>query len=172
MNILRQIYKDNISENLPNEKDSYLTNLCKKLMDKEVLMEAEVLDGEVYFTFKATMMDYIAKIVKPRTSGKSISPLSVKNLPKTPYKIPDKDLKKYKEATEHLPKIQMGDKTITNGMIVKEINKNFDAVVAEKFDVVPSKDRKSKCLKYKEYVHSLGLWDDYCEFIKEYNYED
>ena len=71
------------------------------------------------------MMDYIATIVKPKTSGKSIPPLSVKNLPKAPYKIPTKDIEAYKNATSHLPTTNMGDRVMVNGIIIKNKWSNY-----------------------------------------------
>lgn len=176
MNILRQIYTDKISDKLPKEKDSYLESLCDELVKKDILVSAEVLDGEVYFEFKAVMIEYIAELVGAKTAGKSIQPLSPKNLPKVPYEIPDKDMKMYQEALKELPAqtVVIGGKerTMVDGFLVKSINKQFDDVVLKSkpksFNI--DQDRKSKRLKNKEYYHSLGAetWQKYCEFIKTF----
>lgn len=176
MNVLRQIYQDKVSEALPKD-DTYLSNLCEELIYKEVLVSAEVLDFEVYFEFKAVEIDYIAKLVGAKTNGKSISPFSDKNLPKTPYKIPEKDLKVYKKSIENFPKkmitVQGKEREIVDGLLINRLTKQFDEVIIKskpkKFDI--NKDRKLKGLKNKEYIHSLGdeIWIKYCEFLKDYS---
>ena len=179
MNILREIYTDNMSQKLPKDKDGYLENLCKELVDKKILVNAEVLDYEVLFEFKADMIDYIAKLVGAKTTGKSINPFSTKNLPREPYKIPDKDMRLYKESIKNLPQKTMEingkSRTMVDGLIIRQLNKSFDKIIkkskSKKFDV--DKDRKSKGLKNKEYIHSLGedMWVKYCEFLKSYKEE-
>lgn len=175
VNTLRKIYQDKISETLPKEKTTYCEKLCKKLVEEEILVSAEVLDGEVYFEFKATMIDYIAKLCGAKTSGASIQPLSPKNLPKTPYKIPDKDLKLYNDSIKDFPTrtvvIKGKERTTVDGLLINRVTKQFDEVIiasqSKKFDI--NKDRKSKGLKGKDYIHSLGsdLWQSYCKFLKE-----
>lgn len=172
MNILRSIYQDKVGSKLPSDQGRYLENLCSKLVENEVLISAEVLDYEVIFEFKSDMIDYIAKLVKARTSGASISPFSLKNLPKAPYKIPGKDMELYKDATSSLPTktivLQGQERTMVDGMIVKQLNSQFDEIIiksqSKDFDI--NKDRKIKCLKGKEYIHSMGMWDEYCEFLR------
>lgn len=176
LNILREIYQDKISKTLPKEKSSYCEKLCGKLIEEEILVSIEVLDGEVYFEFKATMIDYIAKLVGASSYGASIQPFSPKNLPKTPYKIPDKDLKLYNESIKDFPTratvIQGKERVTVDGLLISRITKEFDEVIIasqpKKFDI--NKDRKSKGLKGKNYIHSLGndMWQCYCKFLKEY----
>lgn len=176
MNVLRKIYKDKISKTLPTEKTTdekkYLENLCKALIKNEVLVSAEVLDEEVVFEFKADMIDYIAKLVRAKTNGANISPFSSKNLPREPYKIPDKDMKLYKEAIKDFPMktVNMGNGPIDipDGLLIKQLNKQFDEKIAatQKPGVDVGKDRKNKGLKPKEYIHSMGMWKEYCKFLK------
>lgn len=173
LNVLRQIYQDKISKTLPKE-NGYFEKLCAKLVEKEILVSAEVLDFEIYFEFKAVEIDYIAKLVGAKTNGKSISPFSDKNLPKTPYKIPEEDMKLYKEATKNLPTktvvMQGKPREMIDGLLVKRLNKEFDEVIIESqgknFDI--NKDRKLKGLKNKEYIHAIGMWNQYCEFLGRY----
>lgn len=177
MNILRQIYKDNISGKLPSEgpkTQKYLENLCETLVAKEILASAEVLDYEVYFEFKATMIDYIATLVGAKTYGASINPMSSKNLPKTKYEIPEEDVKLYKDAIKDLPTkvMKVGDKerVSVDMILLKNLNKDFDKVIIKSqrkgFDI--NKDKKKKGLKGREYIHSFGsdMWQKYCEFLK------
>lgn len=178
MNILKQIYKDNISEKLPQEDkktQKYLENLCSELVKKGILESAEVLDYEVYFEFKATMIDYIAKLVGAKTYGASINPLSSKNLPKTKYEIPEEDVELYKDAIKDFPTqvINFGDKqrTSVDMVLLKNLNKEFEKIITKSqrkgFDI--NKDRKKKGLKGREYIHSFGpdMWKKYCEFLRD-----
>ena len=176
MNILKKIYQDKVSETFPEEKTSdekkYLENLCRELVEKEILVSAEVLDFEVIFEFKADMIEYIAKLVGAKTSGANISPFSSKNLPREPYKIPDKDMKLYAKVMEDFPTrvSPLNGKDIPDGTLITKLNKQFDEVIAATqepgFDV--NKDRRTKGLKAKEYYHSLGkeTWQQYCEFLR------
>ena len=176
MNLLRKIYQDKVSETLPEEKTTdekkYLENLCRELVEKEILVSAEVLDIEVIFEFKTDMIDYVAKLVKAKTSGANISPFSTKNLPREPYKIPNKDMELYAEVMEDFPKrtSAISDKEIPDGTLITKLNKQFDEIIAATqepgFDV--NKDRRTKGLKAKEYYHSLGkeTWQQYCEFLR------
>lgn len=174
LNVLRQIYQDKVSSELPKEKDVYFNKLCSELVDNQVLVSAEVLDYEVYFEFKAATIDYIAKLVGAKTYGSNISPFSSKNMPKEPYNIPEKDESLYKEAIKDYPTkiIDMGSdkKTMIDGSLILKANKEFDKVIKKSkpkgFDV--DKDRKQKRLKGKKYIHSIGLWEEYCEFLKEF----
>ena len=174
-NILRQIYQDKISENLPKEKDLYCEKLCEELANKNILVSAEILDGEAYFEFKADIIDYIAKLVGAKTNGARIDPFNVKNLPREPYEIPEKDLKLYKEATKDYPVktivINGKERTMVDGLLIARVISEFDEIIIKskpkKFDI--NKDRKTKCLKGKDYVHSLGeeMWVKLCEFLKD-----
>ena len=175
-NILRKIYEDNISENLPKETSqtrTYFEKLTKQLVENGILISAEILDYEVYFEFSADKIDYIAKLVGAKTNGAKMSPFSPKNLPREPYKIPDKDMKLYKAATKNFPtktvEVHGKPRTMIDGILIQSLTKKFDEVIIKSqpkgFNVV--KDRKKKCLKGKEYIHSMDLWNEYCEFLKE-----
>ena len=176
MNILRKIYKEKISKTLPKD-NVYLNNLCSELVEKEILVSAEVLDIEVFFEFKADQIDYIAKLVKAKTNGAKISPFSTKNLPREPYKIPDKDMKLYKESIKDFPTVTRdmgkGPIEVPDGLLIKRLNKQFDEIIAATqksgFDV--NKDRRTKGLKPKEYIHQMGMWQQYCDYLKTFKKE-
>ena len=175
-NILRRIYEDQISNKLPTKDNTYHEKLCSELVDKGVLISAEVLDFEVYFEFSADMIDYVATIVGARTYGASISPMSSRNLPRAKYKIPEEDMKLYQAATKNFPTktVEIGGKprTMIDGVLIMKANKEFDKIILKskpkQFDI--DKDRKQKGLKGKEYIHSLGndIWNQYCEFLKTF----
>jgi len=158
VNILKQIYIDKISNTLPIENSNtkkYYDKLTESL--SSVLESVEVLDFEVCFDFKADMIDYIAEVVGARTSGAKISPFSTKNLPKESYIIPKSDLEKYQDAIKNYPTRNMGDKVIIDGLYVKSVNKKF---------LEQNKIKNDTKLKDREYVHKIGLWNKYCEFLE------
>lgn len=176
MNILRQIYSDNIDKKVPNNaKEKYLDTICKALVDNKVLVSCEVLDFEAVFEFKAAMIDYIDSLVGLETKGSNIPPFSTKNLPKTKYTIPEDDLKLYDDAIKHLPKkeVVVKDKTrvMVDGLLIKNLNLEFDKVITKSqpkgFDI--NADRKLKGLNGKNYIHSFGpeMWNKYCEFLSK-----
>jgi len=114
--------------------------------------------------FDAQDIEKIAKIVKPNTAGASIRPYSTKNIvPEEKYVIPDDDLKKYNDITEdmedRLIKMQFGKSVIADyiTMIDKAYpKKNY----AQAF--------KNTILKSKEFIHSIGKWDDFIKYSKDY----
>ena len=161
--ILRTIYIDNIDKEIPKENSNttkYLENLCQSLVDSDVLVSAEVLDFEVYIEFKLDLIDYMAKLIKAKTSGANISPFSTRNLPKKKHTVPKEDLDMYNGAIEHLPKKGMGfnkDKLVADGIIIMRLNKEFK----EKYKL-----EADNRMKFKEYIHSIGKWTEYCEFLQ------
>lgn len=165
MNILRQIWIDKVNDKLPTETTTtrkYLENLCDKLMEGDILYDAEVLDYEVYFMFNAKDIDYYAKLLKVKTSGCNISPYSIKNLPKDTYKIPDKDMEIYQNIIKDFPKRKMGNKKILDGLLIKKINKDF----LEKNKLI-----NNTRMKNKEFIHKKGLWNKYIEYLKGLGYK-
>ena len=144
MNILRQIYTDKIE---PFDKDKHDNeHIAKQLVKKGILVDCDLLDGEIYFIFKANMIDYIADLVGAKTSGAKISPFSVKNLPKEVYIIPEQDENKYKKLIKDLEMAQ-----------INQANRQF---------IFDHKIEKNKKLKQKQQIHKAGLWNEYCEFLK------
>lgn len=143
------------------------------LLEKNILSDIDVMDGEVYIQFKASLLDVVAKIVGAKTSGASISPLSVKNLPKGKYKIPEEDLKSYLEIIAKLPTetrpLRGLEVEMVNGLLVKSIIAGFDPIMqkklGKKFDI--KVDRRQAGLKNKEYIHSKGLWQEFLEYLQK-----
>jgi hypothetical protein len=105
------------------------------------------------FTFNAKYLDTLAPIVKLKTAGSTISPFSTRNLPKAPYNIPKKDMDKYKKAKGELTGLQIG--RLQDDFIKKNLDKNFKS------------EMKKEMLKATQYIHKIGKWDEYCEYIKE-----
>ncbi len=155
----RNVYKE-IKEAYP---DIYLE--VDEELDKHGLPDF-VEDCMIYFDAKD--IEKIATIVYPSTYGASIRPYSAKNLPKSPYTIPEKDLQKYKDTVN---KFNM--EPIELAIAIKTTNKEFsqmqdDKVIKKKKDYIHfSLAQKNSRLKYKEYVHSMGLWEEYLEFLSK-----
>lgn len=122
---------------------------------------------EVMFTFPATEIDTVAKLLKAKTSGASISPFSNKNLPKSKVKLPDEELQKYKDITA---KLHDGD-----WLIIKDINKKFmDEVLAKKlrppktrklFDYRSDMKKLMLSRDQKAYIWKRGLFDEYLSYL-------
>ena len=87
-NVLKSYYESVIG----NPKGKPMDKIVSDLKSGGYVDEVDILSIEVFFTFHADHLDILAPIIKLRTSGAGISPFSTKNLPKTPYTIPDKDI--------------------------------------------------------------------------------
>ncbi|MFA7663830.1 MAG: hypothetical protein WCY33_03380 [Clostridia bacterium] len=170
-NILRKIYEDKVGNldkftSTKKFKDKEITSydydsIQKELLDKQILVDIEEYEDEGEFRFKTDLMEYIAELVKARTSGANISPLSKKNLPSAKYNIPEEDLIKYRKIIEVLEREEM--------YLLAQWSKKFDKVIQSKkgklYDV--NTKRKRSCLSGKEYIHSIGLFNDYLEFLQK-----
>ena len=79
-----------------------------------------------------------------------------------------------KEAIKDFPKrvssLHRTEQLIVDGFFVRNVNKQFDEVIVKSqpkgFDL--TKDQRLKGLRGKEYIHSIGMWQDYCEFLKTF----
>ena len=81
-NILKKIYEDKIGNldkftTTKKVKDKEITSydydsIFKELLDKQILVYIEGYEDEGEFRFKTDLMDYIAKLVKAKTSGANI----------------------------------------------------------------------------------------------------
>lgn len=154
------------------ESNTTANNVYKDIVEKYPDMWIEVDEGfEDYHNliyFEASDIEKIASVVQPSTYGASIRPYSTKNLPKGLYTIPEKDFEKYKKiiGTLKMEKMELA-------AFVRTVNKDFSAlqdskVIKKKKDYVNfSLTQKRSRLKYKEYVHSMGLWEEYIDFIKK-----
>ena len=110
-------------------------------------------DSEIEFKFNAKNIEMIAKYLKPQTFGADISPFSTRNLPKSNYKIPHKDLNEYKTISKNLTqmeKMQLGRAFVKKYKLSKE-------------------DMKKVCMKNNQYIHYCNLWTDYINFIQKEN---
>ena len=100
-------------------------------------------------------------LVAPSASGSGISPFSTKNLPKSNYKIPDEDLDTYKNIVSNFYSESILDLTHNTNNFIKSLTTKRNPI--EKIRA----DMKLKCLKTKEYIHSIGKWSEYMNYLKE-----
>ena len=106
-------------------------------------------------------MEKLEKYLKPKTSGANISPFSSKNLPRNKtYKIPDEDLVAYKELVSKLPQNQLIALVHTTKDFIKSL-----ATKKNTYDDIKA-DMALKGLKGKEYIHSIGKWSEYIEYLE------
>ena len=139
-------------------------NIIKAIQEEignDVIFNTYETDSEVLFQFKAKDMDKLEKYLKPKTSGAGISPFSSKNLPKTKYNIPDEDLVTYKNIIQKLGKNRIIELT--------HISNNYlQSLVCKKNTWEDIKaDMALKGLKGKDYIHSIGKWNEYIKYIEK-----
>ena len=128
----------------------------------------EETDEEVLIWFADADIKKVAKIVKPSTNGKRISPFSKRNLEKSKggYSIPESELNLYSDIIKDLDKTQ---KLQFSRTIIKE----FDDIIKKKKGKRYKLDeiRDESGLSNKEFIHYIGLWNDFIKFTKE-KYEE
>jgi len=174
MNILRQIFLDKVNVN--DKKVNDIDYVAEKLVEKEILLDIDVLDFEVYFTFKTSLIDYIAKLVGAKTSGANIGALSVKNLPKNHYEIPKSDLDQYEKLIKLLPTRTMERQgkngetikaTMPDAVIIKGIMKGFELVIkkakGKNYDL--NTEQRKRGLRGREFIHSIGMWNEFIKYV-------
>lgn len=139
-------------------------NILKQIEDEEIdkksIFDVRETDKEILFKMKYSYSERIIPLLKPRTSGAGISPFSSKNLPKSNYTIPESDLAQYKSVISDVPK----DKLLS----ISHITNSFIKTLVTKQNSMESikADMKLKKLKSKEYIHSIGQWDNYVNYLK------
>ena len=147
-------------------KKETITILDKEVFKNDIdksnlILNIEETDSEVLFKFHSKYMEQLEPYLKPKTSGADISPFSSRNLPKSKYNIPDEDLVIYKEIVSKIPKNEL--------ISIVHTTKKFLEVYAKKNlkGVDIKADMALKGLKGKDYIHSIGAWDKYIEYLKK-----
>lgn len=179
-NILRSIYRDYINKNNTNttvnsydiERDGKTITVSKEnisIIDKK-LFEEEIqnsniishvveTDEEVIFNYHAKYMGDLEQYLKPRTNGTDISPFSTKNLPKSKYIISDEDQVEYKKIVENLGKENIITLTHMTSSYIKSLVTKKNTWEDIKADMA------MKGLSGKNYIHSIGKWEEYISYI-------
>ena len=141
------------------DSDIYKSDLS---LSSNIIFGLEETDSEVLFKFKYVDSDKVIPLLKPKTSGSNISPFSSKNLPKNKdYIIPDDELTLYKEIIAQIPSEGILAITHTTNKFVKTLATKKNTIENIKADM------KIKGLKGKEYIHSIGQWNNYIKYLKE-----
>ena len=104
----------------------------------------------------------LEKYLRPKTGGSNISPFSSKNLPKNKaYKIPDEDLVAYKSIVGDI-----GQKQIIT--LTHMLNSYLKSLVTKRNTWEDIKaDMALKGLSGKNYIHSIGKWEEYINYLKK-----
>lgn len=160
--MIKHAFKDNLSVYIPSIKRGH--NLIKEITDKygnDIIYDIDETDAEIIFLFKAVDVDKIADVLIATTSGNSISPFSKKNLPKAKYEMPEKDMDRYKEIVKDIP----FEKIIKISNIYNAFDKEIQNKMGKTYDI--SFKRKLSALKNKEFIHSIGMWDEFIEFLEK-----
>ena len=127
----------------------------------DIPIDIHTTDEEVYFKFKAKNMPIMEQYLNPITSCAERSPFSVCNLPHSDYKIPDEDLLAYKEITANLPFESVSKLSHISKSYLKSLSTKTNT-----YELICS-DMKKKMMKPKEYIHSIGKWNEYIEYLKK-----
>lgn len=140
-------------------------NIIKAIKEEfhgeDIIYHIEETDSEILFKFHSDNMDKLEKYLKPKTSGASISPFSSKNLPKTKYDIPEEDLEPYKEIVERVGQERILEVTHATNRYIKSLATKKNSMEKIKADMA------LKGLKGKNYIHAIGKWKDYVEYLNK-----
>lgn len=131
-------------------------------LGNDIIFNIVETDSEILFNFKAKHMNDLEKYLKPKTNGSNISPFSSKNLPKNKnYKIPDKELVSYKIIVGKIGKERILD-------ISHRTNNYLKSLVTKRYTWEDIKaDMALKGLSGKNYIHSIGKWNEYMKYLEE-----
>lgn len=161
--ILRDIYELHLKkphDSLP-AKDR-LEKTCLILRDNGLITSYSICDGEMSFSFKSEFLPQWEQILKLRSWGKKIRPLSPKNLPKSKYKIPTQDTEAYKNLIKKFTKMEAD--LITVARKVRHLNKCYQS----QLNTDVKQEMRSNAMTFHQYIHSHGRWSDYLTYLEEY----
>lgn len=134
----------------------------KQQFQGEIIYDIEETDAEILFKFSTKDADKIIPLLKPKTNGANISPFSSKNLPKNKtYKIPYEDQVTYKNIVSKIPR--------ENTLAITHSTNSFMKSLATKKNTWEDikADMALKGLRGKEYIHSIGKWDEYIKYLEK-----
>lgn len=133
-----------------------------KAINDSIIFDVIETDSEVLFKFHYKDSDKIIPLLKPKTNGAGISPFSSKNLPKNKdYKISDENLIAYNNIVAKIPPERILSLTHSTNNFIKSL-----VTKKNTWEDIKS-DMKLKGLKGKEYIHSIGEWDRYINYLQE-----
>ena len=138
--------------------------LYQDLENTKVVFDIDESDAEVWWHFQSKNIELMAKYMKPQTSGANISPFSLKNLPKQKYTIPYENMVVYKQI--------INDANLDNKLVIGKLTNDFiTKIVPKKHRLYAKSDMKKEMRKVmlngKEFIHSIGLWDEFMNFLRK-----
>lgn len=139
-------------------------NIIKEIqsdLGNEVVFNIVETDVEILFRFNSKDMELLESYLKPKTSGANISPYSSRNLPRNKsYTIPDEESLQYKAIVE-----KIGQKRIIE--LTHTTNSFLQSLVTKKNTWEDIKaDMALKGLSGKNYIHSIGKWNEYISYLE------
>ena len=119
------------------------------------------------FKFKAKDIHYIAELMKAKTAGANISPLSSKNLPKSTIEIPSEENAKYKEIISSVNEVDTliiyhFTNDFCSKILTKTLRKNDKS-----YDFKKDIRQKKMSRNIKTYIWSMGFWDEYLAYLRK-----
>ncbi len=156
-NILRAMGE----ELLGTSKELSYEELYEKLEQDGTIKNIVENDKEIEFSFNSSNIEFVAKYLKPCTSGANISPFSTRNLPKTKYSIPNEDLNAYRNI--------VAKKYAENILSLTHRTNEFLKTLSTKknsWEDIKS-DMRIKGLKGKEYIHCIGKFNEYLVYLNK-----
>lgn len=139
-------------------------NIIKSIneINSDLIFDIEETSQEILFKFNYKNSSKIIPLLKPKTNGANISPFSSKNLPRNKdYKIPDENLIVYKNIVAKIPPERILTLTHSTNNFIKSL-----ATKKNSYENIKA-DMKLKGLKGKEYIHSIGKWDEYIKYLQK-----
>ena len=117
----------------------------------------------MFFKVKDKDLSKIINLLKPQTSGASISPFSPKNLHKEKYQYTNEQIRLYKEITDVIPesdKLLIGklNNLFFSNILCKKLRMKIDEIKV---------DMKKEQLKMKDYIYAKGYEKEYLEFLRK-----
>lgn len=164
VNILKKIYEDSFGKPFSKKDDVYCTQMIKELVKKKVIIDGDVMDTDVIFTFDCDDFDKIAKIVKPQVKGANVPVFSSKNEPKKEKHKPINNLPK----EEYDKFLKIGNKKMANSD-EKGKNKSLSRMKRcyNGFYKAHNLTRnKEYDIKYDLYL--MGMWDSFLKYYEEF----
>lgn len=130
----------------------------------QIEIECEAACNDYYIYFNANDIEKIATIIKPRTKGKNIDPfdMAVKEIKK-------KIITKTKNNYEIPVKDQNALYSITRSMTDRSAKMKFFKTYSSRYieKIGREVDFNKSPLKIKQFIHSIGEWNNYVDFIQK-----
>ena len=149
--------------NCESRNYDYIYNELKKT----IIIYIEETDAEILFRIKDKNLESIIDILKPQTSGASISPFSPKNLPQgkgnNKYIYSNAQIEEYEKITNLIPKedklvIGKINNVFLKDILCKKLRQNLSELKA---------DMKKKMLRTKDYIYEMGYEKEYIEYLRK-----